>query len=346
MTKRQLYILLILGGILGVVALWAAGSGAVSIRWNDILLSIQGKLGLGESEPDRMTGILWVIRLPRVCMALLAGAALGLGGAAMQGLFRNPLADPSIIGISGGAALAAASVIVIAGPIMERVYAQTGLPLLPFASFLGAMVATILIFTLSQHQGQTQVATMLLAGIAINALAASGTGILTYLADDAQLRNMTFWTMGSVGGADWSKVIWLAISLGLGIVVLLPLSKSLDALSLGETEAYYLGIPVESLKWRVVLVTGFMIGCAVAFCGLIGFIGLVAPHLMRLLSGVNHRYLLPAAALSGAIILVVADTLARTLVVPAEIPVGILTSLLGAPFFLFLLLRQRKAVTL
>jgi len=299
-------------------------------------------LGMAASVAPQQEAIVWVIRLPRVLMSLLVGAGLAICGTAMQGLFRNPLADPTLIGISAGASLAAATVIVLAGPLLLRVEALVGVPLLPVATFGGAVGSTVLVFGLARDKGRTQVATMLLAGIAINALAMAGTGLLTYLADDAQLRSLTFWTLGSLGGANWTQVGWIALATVLAVLLLLPLSKAFNALSLGEVEAKHLGIPIEALKRRVVIATGLAIGASVAFCGLIGFVGLVVPHLMRLAGGAQHRYLLPATALGGALLLCGADTLSRTLVAPTELPIGIVTALAGAPIFLFLLFRQKK----
>ena len=341
---RTSFILLTLGLSLPLLALLACGMGAAEVSPGEILAIVGHRLGLVEAEgfAAQQEAIVWVIRLPRVLMSLLVGASLALCGTAMQGLFRNPLADPSLIGVSAGAALAAALVIVLIGPLLAEVEALLGLPVLPLATFAGAVGSTVLIFGLAREKRRTNVATMLLAGIAINALAGAGTGLLTYLADDAQLRSLTFWTLGSLGGANWSQTGWMAVATLLSLALLLPVAKSFNALSLGETEARHLGIPVEALKRRVIVATGLAVGASVAFCGLIGFVGLVVPHVLRLAGGAQHRYLLPASALGGAILLCAADTLARTLVPPAEIPIGIVTAMVGAPVFLGLLFQQRK----
>jgi len=341
---RTTLLLLTLGLSLPLLALLACGMGAAEVAPGEILAIMGHRLGLTDATgfAAQQEAIVWVIRLPRVLMSLLVGAALAVCGTAMQGLFRNPLADPSLIGVSAGAALAAAMVIVLIGPLLATVERLIGVPVLPLATFGGAVGSTVLIFGLARDKRRTNVATMLLAGIAINALAGAGTGLLTYLADDAQLRSLTFWTLGSLGGANWSQTSWMALATLCSLALLLPMAKSFNALSLGETEARHLGIPVEALKRRVIVATGLAVGASVAFCGLIGFVGLVVPHLLRLAGGAQHRYLLPASALGGAVLLCAADTLARTMVPPAEVPIGIVTSLVGAPVFLGLLFQQKN----
>ena len=341
--RSSTLILWLLGAALPVVAVLACGLGAVAVTPGEIFQVLVARLGLAEGNAvaPQADAIVWVIRLPRVLMSLLVGGSLALCGTAMQGLFRNPLADPSLIGVSGGAALSAALVIVLGGPWLALVQQQLGLPLLPVATFVGAVGSTLLIFALAREKRRTNVATMLLAGIAINALAGAGVGLLTYLADDAQLRSLTFWTLGSLGGAQWTSTGWLALATLFTLALLLPMAKSFNALSLGETEARHLGVPVEVLKRRVIVATGLAVGTSVAFCGLIGFVGLVVPHLLRLAGGAQHRYLLPASALGGGVLLTAADTLARTLVPPAEVPIGIVTSMVGAPVFLALLFNKQ-----
>jgi iron complex transport system permease protein len=201
-----------------------------------------------------------------------------------------------------------------------------------------------LIFALAREKRKTNVVTMLLAGISINALAGAATGLLTYLADDAQLRSLTFWTLGSLGGTTWKAVIFMSVATGLSLLILLRLHKSFNALALGEAEAIHLGVSVEALKKWVIFATALAVGVSVAFCGMIGFVGLVVPHIMRLWVGAEHRYLLPASALGGGLLLCWADTLSRTWAAPAEIPIGVITALVGAPVFLFLLFKQRKAM--
>ncbi len=321
---------LLLLPILGLVFLIALSMGAVPLSIKGLLLG--GLDELGQS-------VLFSIRLPRAILAITVGAALGVSGAAMQGLFRNPLADPGLIGISGGAALAVACVIVLAGPITGFF----GLYGIGFAAFAGGTVTSLVILRLSKISGMFSVTHMLLAGIAINALTFSGTGFLTFLSDDQQLRALTFWTMGSLGGALWPSVIVSASITIPATLILIAKAKELNVLILGEENATYIGIDTKRLKRTIILTTALTVGAAVAISGIIGFVGLVVPHLIRLLFGANHRLLIPASALLGAVLLLFADTVARTIVAPAEMPVGVLTSLIGGPFFLWLLIKQTKA---
>ncbi|MEL6590787.1 MAG: iron chelate uptake ABC transporter family permease subunit, partial [Bacteroidota bacterium] len=232
--------------------------------------------------------------------------------------------------------------IVLLGPYLLSIREAIGIPVLPVFSFVGAVASIYLIFAMAKSQGKIQVATMLLAGIAINALAGAGIGLLTYLADDAQLRSLTFWTLGSLGGISWTQLGVILVVLSIGLILILPLAKGLNALSLGESEARYLGSPVEHIKLRIILATGLIMGVAVAFCGIIGFVGLVVPHVMRLASNGQHRYLLPASALGGGMLLCWADAMARVVVAPAELPIGVLTALAGSPVFLILLLQNQR----
>lgn len=293
--------------------------------------------GLVSGELTEQQSLVWQsIRLPRVLLAGLVGAALAVSGAAMQGLFRNPLADPGLIGIASGAALAVAVVIVLTGQMTGTL----GLYGLSFAAFAGGLVTCLLIFKFARLTGSVSVTYMLLAGIAINALTGAGTGFLTYLSNDQQLRTLTFWTMGSLGSALWPSVLVCATLVIPATFFLIRNGRGLNLLLLGETEARHLGVDSEALKRRVILCTAVAVGAAVAVSGIIGFVGLVVPHLLRLTIGPDNRLLIPTSALLGAILLIVADTVARTVVSPAEMPVGILTSLIGGPFFLWLLVKQ------
>jgi iron complex transport system permease protein len=285
--------------------------------------------------------ILLSIRLPRVVMASIVGALLGAAGAVMQGLFRNPLADPGLVGVSAGAGLAAAATIVI-GDRALPVSAMNSLFLLPFAAFVGALVTTLLLYRIATWRGRTSIATMLLAGIALGALAAAGTGLLVFLADDRQLRDITFWMLGSIAGATWLKILAIAPFLALFLLSFAFVGRGLDLLALGETEAFHMGIAVERFKRTLIIMVAGAAGAAVSVSGVIGFVGIIVPHLLRLVIGPGHRLLLPASACCGAILLLAADTLARTIAAPAELPIGIVTAVIGAPFFLFLLLKQRS----
>lgn len=302
------------------------------------------KIAAGHEVPLRDSVVLWDIRLPRVLMGCLVGAALAVSGAVLQGLFRNPLADPAIVGVSAGASLGAVTAIVLGSTLPAA--ALLGIWLVPSAAFTGALGATLILYRIATRQGRTSVATMLLAGIALTALAMALTGLLVYSADDAQLRDFTFWNLGSLAGATWSKLSVAAPMIALPLLATPLLAHGLNGLALGEAGAGHIGIPVQRLKNSAVLTVAAVTGAAVAASGGIGFIGIVVPHLLRLLSGPNHRMLLPNAALLGAAILLIADVVSRTIIAPAELPIGIITALIGAPFFLFILIRQRGLIDL
>lgn len=281
--------------------------------------------------------ILWHIRLPRLCLAAIVGAGLGASGAAMQGLFRNPLADPGLLGIANGAALAVA-ISLIAIPSS---WGLLGLYSISIAAFCGGLICCIVIFLFARRSGGG-VAALLLAGLAINALCGAAIGFLTYLSDDQQLRSLSFWTMGSLGGALWTQIAVCCSVLIPALLLLTRSARQLDVLQLGDRSAEYLGIDPRQLQRRTVILAALIVGSCVAVSGVIGFVGLLVPHLLRMLIGPQHRWLLPGSALLGALLLLAADTLARTVVAPAELPVGVITSLLGAPYFLYLLISQGR----
>jgi iron complex transport system permease protein len=295
-------------------------------------------------EHARDAAVLGIVRAPRVLMAALVGAGLGAAGAAMQGVFRNPLADPGLIGVSAGSALAAVAAIVLGGSVFGAAAGVLGLWLLPVAAFAGGLGATLLMARLGTVGGVSDVATLLLAGVAVNALAGALTGLLVFAADDRQLRDITFWTLGSLAGARWAQLPVVLLLVGVPALLLCLLARPLNALLLGESEAFHLGVRVETVKRLAVVLAAVAVAAGVAFTGLIGFVGLVVPHLIRLGFGADHRLVLPGAALLGGALLVIADLLARSLAAPAELPVGVVTALLGAPFFLWLL-RRRGAVS-
>ena len=330
-------------GLLLALALWLSlALGPVSLPLGDTLQALLRLFGVplqGEGVLQAEL-ILGQIRLPRTLLGLAVGAVLALSGVAMQGLFRNPLADPGLIGVSSGAALGAA-VAIVGGTLLGGLPAALEPYLLSLCAFLGGLGVTALVYRLGRRDGQTHVATMLLAGIALTALAGAAIGLFTYLADDATLRSLTFWNLGSLNGASYAR-LWPLLLVTVGVALWLPRrARALNALLLGESEARHLGFDVERLKRELVFCTALGVGAAVAAAGLIGFIGLVVPHLVRLLVGPDHRLLLPASALAGASLLLFADLAARLLLAPAELPIGIVTALLGAPFFLYLLLRGR-----
>ncbi|HGO5855911.1 TPA: FecCD family ABC transporter permease [Mannheimia haemolytica] len=281
------------------------------------------------AECESAAYILWQIRLPRLLGALFIGAALAISGATMQGLFRNPLVDPGIIGVSSGAALAAALYIVMIQPLLPESISYYALPI---AAFLGGWLVTFMLYLLSQRNGQLHIAIMLLIGIALAAFSSALTGILIYIADDNQLRSLTFWSMGSLAGMNWQMVAMMATVVFICSPLIWREHRALNALTLGEEDAQYIGFDIAKVKRRLVFYVALLTGTSVACVGAIGFVGLVIPHLMRLLGGSNHRHLLLNSLVCGAILLMIADTLARTLAAPAEIPIGIFTALFGAPF--------------
>ena len=292
------------------------------------------------SKTSLHTTVLYEIRIPRVILAAFVGASLGLSGASLQGLFRNPLADPGLIGVSAGAALGASIIIVLGSSLFPGFI--FGAFILPIAAICGAALVISLLYVFTRGFGYQGITYMLLVGIAVNAFASVGIGILTYISTDSELRGLTFWTMGSFGGASWYLILPAIVVISLSMFWMIPSSRKLDLLQLGEPEAYRLGVDVKKLKYKVIISSAITVGVSVSLSGMIGFVGLVVPHLVRLLGGVNHSYLLPGSALLGAGLMMSADLLSRILVQPAELPVGLITSAIGAPFFLWLIFRIRK----
>ena len=324
-------------------AMFSLASGASDASVVDVLanwLSPDDAL----SARDRI--IINDIRMPRVALGALIGAALAVSGAVMQGLFRNPLADPALVGVSGGAALAAVGVIVLGATVLAPVTAVLGVYALPLAAFLGGLVTTFVLYRISTRNGRTSVATMLLAGIAMAALAGALMGMLIFVADDRQLRDLTFWNLGSLAGATWAKIAAVAPIIAVALAAAPFLARGLNAMALGEATANHLGIPVQRFKHVAIVTVAAATGASVAVSGGIGFVGIVVPHLLRLAIGPDNRYLLPAAALLGASLLLLADAVSRTIVAPAELPIGIVTAAAGAPFFLWILLRKRGILDL
>ena len=341
--RRAVFILLILFLLLVLCSLFAVGTGMVRIAPGQVLGILAQQIGvsLPWEYDTRHEAVLMAIRLPRVLLAVLVGGGLAVSGAAMQGLFRNPLADPGLVGVSSGAALAAVAVIVLGATWLPGLSRLLGPFTLPLAAFAGGVGTTLLVYRVARVAGRTVVATLLLTGIAVNALAGAGTGLLTFVATDEELRSITFWSLGSLSGATWSAVGVVAMCIVPAAWLLTRGARALNVMLLGEMEAGHLGVRVERVKRINVVLVGLSVGAAVALTGIIGFVGLVVPHLVRLLVGPDHRYVMPGAVLCGAILLMGADLLSRTVVAPAELPIGIVTAALGAPFFLWLLMRQR-----
>lgn len=320
--------LLALGLALLALALVATNMGAMRLS-----ISV-----LWQAHDDALRHIWLNIRLPRVLLAALVGGALALSGCVMQGLFRNPLADPGLLGISSGAALAVGLSVVL--PLALPAVLALYVPML--AAFLGSLAVTLVIFLLSRR-GDNNLSRLLLVGIAINALCGAAVGVLSWFSNDTQLRQLSLWGMGSLGQAQWSTLLATAsfvLPASIGIALLAP---RLNLLQLGDEEAHYLGVDVKRTQRRLLILSALLVAAAVAVSGVIGFVGLVIPHLVRMWLGADHRWLIPGSVLAGAMLLLVADTFARTLVAPAEMPVGLLTSLLGGPWFLAMIFRQRRA---
>lgn len=340
LQPRPLFIVL---SVTCVLAIWLSlALGPVSLPLMDTLRAGLRLLGVPVSGDnlEQAELILGQIRVPRTLLGLAVGAVLALSGVAMQGLFRNPLADPGLVGVSSGAALGAA-VAIVAGAWYGGISEMIAPYLLSISAFAGGLIVTGIVYRLGRRDGQTSVGIMLLAGVAMTALAGSIIGLFSYLADDATLRTLTFWNLGTLNGASYAR-LWPLLLVCVLVILWLPRrAKALNALLLGESEARHLGIEVERLKRELVLCIALGVGAAVAAAGLIGFVGLIVPHLVRLIAGPDHRVVLPASALAGASLLLFADVFARLVLAPAELPIGIVTALIGAPFFLFLLVRGR-----
>ncbi|WP_159807923.1 FecCD family ABC transporter permease [Litoreibacter roseus] len=329
------------------VALIVVGIFSLTVGATEVSLgSALWKVVQGEALTRMEAIVLWDIRAPRLALGLMVGAALAMSGAVMQGLFRNPLADPGLVGVSAGAGLGAITAIVLAGLAPMWLALAVGDQLVPVAAFLGGWASTLLLYRVSTRRGRTSVATMLLAGIALGALAGALSGVLVYISDDRQLRDLTFWGLGSLGGANWTKVLTAGPIIMVSVVVAASLGRGLNGLALGEATAAHIGLNVQWIKNTAILTVAAATGAAVAVSGGIGFIGIVVPHLLRLGTGPDHRPLLINASLLGALLLVLADMIARVIIAPAELPIGIVTAVLGAPVFLWILLRQHAMVDL
>jgi len=323
--------LLITGIVLSAVA------GQLDISAQQVLGSILERIGFQTAlapGDDVVTATLWVVRFPRIAMAMAVGAALAVGGALMQAVFGNPLAEPGVVGVSSGAALGASIAIVFGIQ-----FAGGGVAAL---AFVGGLLATLLVYAVARAGGRTEVVTLLLTGIAINAFAQAGLAFVLFLADTASREQIVFWQLGSLAGSLWSEVVVVVPLLAVGLLVALVVARSLDVLSLGERNARNLGVDVEGLRVVVVIVVALLTAAAVAFAGIIAFVGLVVPHIIRMALGPSHRTLLIASALGGAVLMLFADLLTRTLVAGADLPIGMLTALVGGPFFFALLYQQRR----
>ena len=327
-SQRYLLFIFLISLIVSILLAVTIGSFKISVF--DILF--------GELDELSRT-ILFTIRMPRVMLAAFVGASLAISGACLQGLFRNPLADPGLIGVSAGAALGAAFAIVFSSHFISLNF--LGPYLIPFSAIIGSASVIIILFIITKGFGYDGVTYMLLAGIAVNAIAGVGIGLLTYISDDSELRSLTFWTMGSFGGITWPLIIPALVVILLSIIWIIGLSRKLDLIQLGDVEASRLGINIKKVRFGVIISSAVVVGISVALSGMIGFVGLVVPHLVRLLGGVNHLYVLIGSAIFGSILMVISDMMCRIIISPAELPVGLITSGLGSPFFLWLIFKMR-----
>ncbi|RIV39120.1 FecCD family ABC transporter permease [Micromonospora radicis] len=334
---RRTALLVGLGVTLVLLCLVAAGTGQVRVPPAEVLGSILHRVGLDVGPlPSAPHGesALWVVRFPRVVLAVVVGAALGCAGALMQGVFGNPLAEPGVIGVSAGAAVGAASVIVTGAAALGGWTVAAG-------AFLGGLAATGLVYSMSRAGGRTEVVTLVLTGIAVNAVAGALIGLLMFFGDTDAVRAIAFWQLGSLAQANWAAVGITAPCAAVGVGIAVATARRLDLLALGDRSAGHLGVRVERLRLRMIVVTALLGAAAVAFTGVISFVGLVVPHLVRMVAGPGHRLLLPASALGGAIVVVAGDLAARTLVDYQELPLGVLTAVVGGPCFFWLLRRTR-----
>ncbi|MEU9338960.1 iron ABC transporter permease [Streptomyces sp. NPDC048290] len=330
--------LLTVGLVVGLLVLVpvAAGIGAYPIPVGDVLASVRHQIGLGGHELDRVAeSVLWNVRFPRIVLALLVGASLGCAGALMQGVFGNPLAEPGTIGVSLGAAVGAVACIALGLSFF-------GTWTLPAMAFVAGLGTVLLVYGMARAGGRTEVVTLILTGIAVNAFCGALVGLFIFLADTAAVNQITFWQLGSLSQATWPKVAAVLPCAALGLLVAPFYARKLDLLALGDRPARHLGVEVERLRIVLILVVALLTAAAVSVSGVIGFVGLVVPHLLRMAAGPGHRFLVPGSALGGALVLLGADLAARTLAAPAELPLGVLTALVGSPFFFWLLRRTRR----
>ncbi len=336
--RRGSVLILALAVLVASMFLVAVALGPISIPLDDVVLHLLALLGFDTDAPAA-TAPFVELRLQRAILAVGVGGALGLAGAALQGLFRNPLADPGLIGVSSGARLGATAFIVLGGASLVTT-PLAAILLLPTAAFVGALLTMFAVRHLANRAGHTHVALLLLAGLAVTVFEEAAVGLLTAVADDEALRSATLWRLGSLGGATWPIALAVLGVTALGSALLFRLARPLDVMLLGESEAGYLGIRTEALKRGLVVTSALVVATATAFVGIIGFVGLVVPHLVRMIAGPGHKTLLPGSMLLGALLVLTADLVARTIAAPSELPIGVVTAFIGAPFFLWLVARR------
>jgi iron complex transport system permease protein len=341
---RTSLILVGLGVCLLITVLFSLATGAVAIPVRDVAVILLHKIGLFQDVAVDGTYdiVLSSIRLPRIVMTVLIGAALGISGTALQGTFRNPLVEPSLIGVSGGSAAAVVMLIVFGKHLALPSSGLIHSGILSFVAFSGGLLATLLVLRMSSQLGKTNVAVLILTGVAANALASAVIGLSIFYADENQLRTFTFWTLGDLGGATWDRLLVASPILIGSVAVLLFFAGPLNALVLGESEAYYVGVDVERTKRLVIVFAALAVAVSVSLAGIIGFVGLVVPHVIRVSFYADNRLVLPASVICGALLLVGADMIARTIVTPTELPIGVVTAFIGAPFFMALLMKAKR----
>lgn len=342
MKRSLLIILLLIATVL--IILFSLGMGAIDISFKTVIKCLLASFGIGSltEEEDFLKSILFEIRIPRIIFCTCIGAILGVTGTAIQGIFRNPLAEPGLIGISAGASFFAALAIVFEIPIILFFGASLNLYIIAIAAFVGAVIAVVCVYNIASVNGKSHIATMILAGIAINALAGAATGLMTYVANEQQLRNITFWALGSMAGATWESAYVLLLFSFIGVLPLLTTGRGLNLFALGESQAEMMGLQTKRLKIIIIVFSTLAVGAAVSFAGVISFVGLLVPHVLRLIGSVDNRFLLPASLIGGALVLNVADLVARTIILPLELPIGVITALIGAPVFIIILIREKK----
>jgi iron complex transport system permease protein len=330
-----------LSGLLFFVCVASLCLGAYAIPLGNTLSILFNAIGISSANFElSQSNVLLQIRLPRILLNLIIGGGLGIAGAALQGMFRNPLVEPGLIGVSSGSALFAIIFIVfVSGGTTSTFLTSLGLPLF---AFVGGLLHVGAVFKLSSSHGNSDTATLILAGIAINAFAGALIGLVLFFADDSALRSFTFWSLGDMSGASWDKIPYALFLIGIPSIIILQKAQELNALALGEQEAYHMGVPVRQVKILLLIVSALIVGAGVSMVGIIGFVGLVVPHLVRLLFSADHRIVLPGSFLFGAILVNAADLIARLIVIPAEMPIGVITALCGAPFFIWLIFNFKK----
>jgi len=328
----------ILIALLVIVMLWGIAFGSVHIRLHDMFAGLKNVF-TGHEPANIHEAVFVQLRLPRVLLCGITGAILAVSGVLMQGLFRNPIVEPGLIGTSAGAGLGASVVFVLAPGFSPAVKEWAGTLLTPILAFIGAMAATIIVYSIAKNAKRISVMSLLLVGIAMNAVCMSGINFLAYTARDSQARSITFWNMGNFSGASWLQVVVVGIAAAVVFIISFFYSKQLNTLLLGEEEATYLGVNPDRLKKNILLLNTIMVSVATAFVGVIAFMGLIVPHILRLMIGSDNKRLLPASMLLGSTLLICADTFGRLVLAPAEVSVGIITSLVGAPIFIILLKR-------